>query len=274
MYLTDESAEDLLQQVLEVARAAGRRIVSESEQPLKVTTKSDQTPVCNADLAANEEIIAGLNAIDPSLPWISEESTAASFKERTDWADYWLIDPLDGTWGFVRGKDDFTVSIALIHSSAPVLGVIVAPKLGVAYFASKGFGAYKQIDTELPIPIHVRAANEEHITAACSGPPAAGSQLEQFLESLDAQQEVAAGAALKSCLVAEGKADVYARLGPTGEWDTAAAQIIVEEAGGHVTDTDMQNLRYNTRESLTNPHFVVFGDTRIDWTKHLPKESC
>jgi 3'(2'), 5'-bisphosphate nucleotidase len=93
--------------------------------------------------------------------------------------------------------------------------------------------------------------------------------MQQFLDSLGAHKAVAAGAALKSCLVAEGAADVYARLGPTGEWDTAAAQIIVEEAGGHLTDTTMQDLRYNTRESLTNPHFVVFGDTRIDWLKHL-----
>ena len=266
----DETTDSLIQPVLAIAQTAGQRILAVAEYPLRVSTKTDKTPVCNADMEAHEAIVAGLQALEPRLPILSEESPSISFRERNGWTDYWLVDPLDGTRGFIKGRDDFTVNIALVRGSEPILGVIVAPKLNVAYFATKGSGAFKQIGVEEPVAIHVRDADAADLTVACSGgSPQAGSKMQQFLDSLGAHRAVAAGAALKSCLVAEGAADVYARLGPTGEWDTAAAQIIVEEAGGHFTDTTMQDLRYNTRESLTNPHFVVFGDTKIDWLKHL-----
>ncbi|MBX2836486.1 MAG: 3'(2'),5'-bisphosphate nucleotidase CysQ [Gammaproteobacteria bacterium] len=274
MFLTDEKTDELLTQVLEIARAAGQQILSVAPDSLDVSTKVDRTPVCRADMAAHKAILGGLQALQLDLPVISEESEDISFKERTGWADYWLVDPLDGTWGFLQGTDQFTVNIALIHNDQPVLGVIVAPKLNVAYFAAKNHGAYKQLGDSEPKAIHVRSVDESDITVACSGPAKVGSKFEEFLNSLGQHSEVAAGAALKSCLVAEGAADVYVRLGPTGEWDTAAAQIIVKEAGGHVTDTDMQELRYNTKESLTNPHFVVFGDTRVDWSKFLPKDTA
>ena len=167
---------------------------------------------------------------------------------------------------------EFTVNIALIHAGAPVLGVIYAPVLQLSYYASCGCGAWKQCDGEQPVQIHVRSQPRQRVVVARSRSPDTGPNMRCFLEKLGEHDEVAMGSALKSCLVAEGAADVYARLGPTSEWDTGAAQCIVEEAGGHITDLHMKDLRYNTRESLINPHFFVFGSTDHNWCSYLPPD--
>jgi len=217
--------------------------------------------------------LAGLESIDPSFPVLSEESIPAQ-SERRGWDTFWLVDPLDGTREFLKGNGEFTVNIALVEQRRPVLGVVVAPILGLAYYAWRDGGAFRQISQASPEPIFVRHADTEDLTVACGRGSRDNVHLQAFLQSLGAHREIARGASLKSCLVAEGSADVYARLGPTSEWDTAAAQVIVEEAGGHMTDMGMQDLRYNTGESLLNPHFVVFGDDRVDWAAHLePDES-
>jgi len=273
MRLSHETATSLTKDVLALARRAGRRIVEIADGDYDVCMKGDDTPVTCADMAAHDIIVDGLARLEPALPVLSEESEHIPFGERHRWASHWLVDPLDGTREFLRGNGEFAVNIALVSSHRPQIGVVVAPVLDVAYYAARGLGAWKQSGSARPEPIHVRNAPPDRPTVARSRCPTTGPRLQRFLDRLGAHDEIAMGASLKSCLVAEGAADVYARLGPTGEWDTAAAQVIVEEAGGHITDIASHELRYNQRESLINPHFVVFGDDRIDWAGHVGASS-
>lgn len=266
------TAQRLTREALCVAHHAGRRIVEVYGAHYDVDYKSDNTPVTTADLAAHNIIVEALQKLDPCLPVLSEESDDIPFDERHRWPSYWLVDPLDGTREFLRRNGEFSVNIALIHENVPIAGVIVAPVLNLAYFATRSFGAYKQEGNDKPKPIHVRAAPSP-VTVAKSRSPKVGPRLQHFLDDLGDHDEIPMGSALKSCLVAEGAADIYARLGPTGEWDTAAAQCIVEEAGGYIRDVHSQNLTYNLRESLINPAFLVFGDDQIDWVQHLPPEA-
>jgi len=268
MRLTDETATTLTREVLAIAWRAGRRIAEIAEGDYDVVTKADHTPLTTADLAAHDIIVEGLEELEPRLPVLSEESDDIPFSERHGWASHWLVDPLDGTREFLRGNGEFAVNIALVSGHRPVLGVVVAPVLDLAYFAARGFGAWKQAGGGEPAAIHVRDVPPDRPVVARSRCPVTGPRMQRFLDRLGVHDEIAMGASLKSCLVAEGAADVYARLGPTGEWDTAAAQVIVEEAGGHITDIASHDLRYNVRESLINPHFVVFGDPSIDWASH------
>jgi 3'(2'), 5'-bisphosphate nucleotidase len=265
-------AERLTQDALTIARQAGERIVEVYGGDFDVSYKSDQTPLTTADLAAHEIILGQLQELDPKLPVLSEESDAISFEERHGWDTYWLVDPLDGTREFLRRNGEFSVNIALISNNRPIAGVIFAPILQVAYFATHTCGAFKQVGESTPKLIHVRSAPKP-VTVARSRSPVTGPNLRQFLDGIGDHDEIPMGSALKSCLVAEGVADIYARLGPTGEWDTAAAQCIVEEAGGYVTDTRSRGLTYNMRESLINPNFLVYGDDQIDWAQHLPPEA-
>lgn len=269
-----DTADRLTQEALAIARHAGRRIVEvySEESECDVSYKSDQTPVTTADLAAHDIILEQLQQLQPLLPVLSEESDSIPFAERHEWPTYWLVDPLDGTREFLRRNGEFSVNIALVSNNRPIAGVIVAPVLNIAYFATQSFGAFKQVGEMEPQPISVRSAPDP-VTVARSRSPVTGPRLQQFLDAIGEHDEIPMGSALKSCLVAEGAADVYARLGPTGEWDTAAAQCIVEEAGGYIRDTRSRDLTYNMRESLINPNFLVFGDDRVDWAQHLPPEA-
>lgn len=274
MRLSHDTARTLTHEVLEIAWRAGRRIVEIADGGYDVVTKDDQTPLTTADLAAHDVIVEGLEQIEPRLPVLSEESDEVPFSVRHGWASHWLVDPLDGTREFLRGNGEFAVNIALVSGHRPVLGVVVAPVLDLAYFAARGFGSWKQAGGARPEPIHVREVPVGRPVVARSRCPTTGPRYQRFLERLGDHDEIAMGASLKSCLVAEGVADVYARLGPTGEWDTAAAQVIVEEAGGHITDIASHELRYNDRESLINPHFVVYGDDSIDWAAHAGESAA
>ena len=265
-------AQRLTRDALSIAHHAGKCIVEVYGGTYEVDFKSDNTPVTTADLAAHHVIIKELQQLEPRLPVLSEESDGISFEERHLWPTYWLVDPLDGTREFLRRNGEFSVNIALVHENRPIAGVIVAPVLDIAYYATQGSGAYKQVGSETPEIIHVRTAPSP-VTVAKSRSPTVGPRLQYFLDELGEHDEIPMGSALKSCLVAEGAADIYARLGPTGEWDTAAAQCIVEEAGGYIRDLHRRNLTYNQRESLINPAFLVFGDDQIDWTQHLPPEA-
>jgi len=274
--LDNETLDALRLQALDVAREAGECIVSvygengEGVERVDVDMKADRTPVTTADMAAHALIVDSLATLSPELPVLSEESDSIPLAERGEWPAYWLVDPLDGTREFLRRNGEFSVNIALVAGHRPVLGVIVAPVLDLAYHAVRGLGAWKVVGDGAPEPIHVRDVPARGPTVARSRCPTTGARLQRFLDRLGNYDEIAMGSALKSCLVAEGVADVYARLGPTGEWDTGAAQVIVEEAGGHLVDTSsLKNLTYNMRESLINPDFLVFGDRRIDWRGHL-----
>jgi 3'(2'), 5'-bisphosphate nucleotidase len=258
----------LLNAVKKIAYLAGRNIMEIYDRGYEVTEKSDATPLTEADLAAHHVIIKGLSELTPGLPVLSEESQPTSFAERSTWLQYWLVDPLDGTREFIKRNGEFTVNIALIKEGEPVLGVVYAPVISSLYYAARGLGACKRLELDAPVAIHVRNRCPDKVVVAGSRSHQT-PEFKQFLSRLPDYEVISMGSALKSCLVAEGAADIYARLGPTSEWDTAAAQCIVEEAGGLITDTRMQPLHYNTKDTLLNPHFFVFGDHSIDWSKYL-----
>ena len=258
----------LLEAVKGIAVEAGGKIMQVYATDFSITHKDDLTPLTHADLAAHQTICEALMRLTPGLPVLSEESAHIPFSERAAWRQYWLIDPLDGTREFIKRNGEFTVNIALILDQRPVLGVVYTPVTGLCYFASCGRGAYKQHSGAAPKAIHTRRYADGRCAVAASRSHC-GDSLRDFLARLGDCEILNIGSSLKSCLVAEGQADVYPRFGPTSEWDTAAAQCIVEEAGGRVTDTAMQPLRYNTKPSLLNPHFFVSGDPDKNWSQFM-----
>ncbi|MBF0470853.1 MAG: 3'(2'),5'-bisphosphate nucleotidase CysQ [Gammaproteobacteria bacterium] len=261
--------EHYLQPILDLAIAAGEKIVEIYDQGCCVEQKSDNTPVTIADYAAHDLIVAGLSIIAPEIPCLSEESEGITTAERQSWGRYWLVDPLDGTRDFINRTGEFSVNIALMERDCPVLGVIYAPITGMFYYAARGFGAWKGERGSSPHPIHVRRCDPQRVVVTC-GRSTHSPLLQQFCERLPGYEIIRLGSALKSCLVAEGGADIYARFGPTSEWDTAAAQCVVEEAGGRVSDLALHPLRYNSRDHLLNPHFFVTGESDLYWPGFVP----
>jgi 3'(2'), 5'-bisphosphate nucleotidase len=257
-------APGLSAQVVRLAQRAGDAVLSVYGEQFEVTHKSDQSPLTEADLRSHEILIQGLRALTPELPVLSEEDSDIAFEKRRQWKRYWLIDPLDGTKEFVSRNGEFTVNIALIDDHVPVLGVVHVPVTGTTYTGQPGVGAFRQASGEASEQLHVKtpAATPLRIVGSRSH---RGDSLDKFLPKLDPYEMIAVGSSLKFCLVAEGSADFYPRLGPTSEWDTAAAQAVVEAAGGVVITTDGERLRYNTKPELLNPHFLVFGDRGRDW---------
>lgn len=251
-----------------IAEAAGQAILEVYRRDFDVHEKDDKSPLTEADLAAHRLIVRELEQLQPQLPILSEESASIPFSERSQWNRYWLVDPLDGTREFVKRNGEFTVNIALIESGRPTCGVVHVPVTGISYAGCVGSGAWKTDPHGNRTQIQV--ASRRHHPARIAGSRShAGDSLQRFLDKVGAHEIVSMGSSLKLCLVAEGKADIYPRLGPTSEWDTGAAQAVVEAAGGQVTDLQMQPLRYNTKDSLLNPHFLVFGDLHEDWPAYL-----
>ncbi len=269
MKIAHQGLSTLTDLTVSISKIAGTRTLELFLPEITVTQKGDHTPLTAADLAANKIIIEQLQAIDSTLPILTEESCAVPLAERATWDTYWLVDPLDGTREFIKQNGEFSVNIALIHQGVPILGVVHAPVLDMTYWAAKGEGAWKQIGDTPPREISVRKAPDKRVTVALGWATQFSDKLTRFLDNLGDHHELRMGGALKSCLVAEGRADVYACLGPTGEWDTGAAQCIVEEAGGRITDTRMAGLRYNTGESLINPDFFAFGVSDRLWSDYL-----
>jgi len=258
----------LLDGTIALAKEAGERIMTIYNRDFSVVQKDDNSPVTEADMAAHAVIDDGLEALAPEYPLLSEESAAIPFEDRARWEYYWLVDPLDGTREFIKRNGEFTVNIALIHEHRAILGVVYAPALSLCYYAAQNLGAYKQEGNKAAVPIKVQSHHRDKVIVAGSRSHR-GESLERFLTNLGGYELLSMGSALKSCLVAEGTADIYPRLGPTSEWDTAAAHCIVEEAGGRLTNMQMQDLPYNTKESLLNPHFFVFGDNSVNWSEYL-----
>jgi 3'(2'), 5'-bisphosphate nucleotidase len=263
-----QSFESLIPSIVALARDAGAKILEVYRQPIEVTTKADASPLTIADLRSHETIVQGLSALEPSLPILSEESSVVAFATRSSWRTFWLVDPLDGTKEFLKRNDEFTVNIALIDAHAPVLGVVYVPAKNTMYWGGAKLGAFRQIDGGAIESICVRANAPS--TLRIVGSRSHGSDaLTQALPRLGAHELVQLGSSLKFCSIAEGRADVYPRFGPTSEWDTAAAQAVIEGAGGAVRDSENRALRYNTKDSLLNPYFVAFGDTSRDWVRTL-----
>jgi 3'(2'), 5'-bisphosphate nucleotidase len=256
--------DELLTPVLETARSAGLEIMDVYSREFSVEEKADRTPLTQADLRSQARIIEGLRALDPALPVLAEESALIPFTERERWREYWLVDPLDGTREFVSRNPEFTVNIALVRDHRPVFGVVHVPAQRLDYYGCEGTGAFRHAAAGPAVPIRVRrpAATPVRVVGSRSH---RGDSLDALLERIGPHELKAIGSSLKFCLVAEGAADFYPRLGPTSEWDTAAGQAVLESAGGHVTDLDGRPLRYNTHPGLLNPHFIAFADTGRDW---------
>lgn len=254
--------QDLMQHVVKLADLAGEAILPFWRADVAVTAKADDSPVTAADLAAHHVIADGLRALAPQIPVLSEEDCEISLAERASWQRWWLVDPLDGTKEFIAGSEEFTVNIALIEDGEVVFGVVAMPTNGRCYFGGRAVGAWR---TE-------RGGQAERIQVRDT-PPADGRftvvasrrhsspQQEALLAGLSGavgELELAnIGSSLKFCLLAEGAADCYPRLAPTSQWDTAAAQGVLEGAGGEVINLDGQPFRYPPRESLLNPFFLA-----------------
>ncbi|MCO7225191.1 3'(2'),5'-bisphosphate nucleotidase CysQ [Pleionea sp. CnH1-48] len=262
----------LLDEVVVISKSAGQAILDVyQDDNFGVRVKSDDSPLTEADLASHNVIESALKKLTPEIPVLSEESTDISFAERQKWERFWLVDPLDGTKEFIARNDDFTTNIALVENGRSVLSVIYVPVFDVFYMAAKGLGAYK-IEQGEKQRIQVRTVplvnDEKHYTIVASRRHGL-DKVEALCQKLPHYDLSSRGSSLKMCMVAEGLADCYPRLAPTSEWDTAAAHCIVEEAGGQLVRTDFEELRYNTKESLLNPHFLVLGDGNEDWRSLL-----
>ena len=259
----------LIDPIVALAEDAGRAILEVYSTDFEVHSKDDESPLTQADLASHRWIEAGLLSLTPDIPIISEESGLPGFEERSQWTRYWLIDPLDGTKEFVNRNDEFTVNIALIDNNRPVLGVVHVPVLDKTYVGCEGVGAQRRDGGGEPVPIEV---------AATAGKPPRivgsrshrGASLDAYLENLGDYDMVPMGSSLKFCVIAEGGADLYPRLGLTSEWDTAAAQAVVEQAGGSVVTLDGKPMKYNAKEDILNPHFFVIGASDREWLALLP----
>ncbi len=268
-------------QIETIARRAGAAIMevyNRAEAPA-VRYKEDDSPLTEADRRANAVIAEALEHLAPRLPVLSEESARPDWETRRRWRRYWLVDPLDGTKEFVKRNGEFTVNIARVNDGVAEFGVVHVPVSGVSYLGEIGRGAFRREAGAVPVPIAYRpilhsgpkpAARPLKVVASRSH---LDSRLRPVVERLErefgAVELVNLGSSLKFCLIAEGKADVYPRLAPTSEWDTAAAHAVLAAAGGEVCDTRFQPLRYNQKDGLLNPNFVAMGDRRQDWRKIL-----
>ncbi|MFC3193409.1 3'(2'),5'-bisphosphate nucleotidase CysQ [Marinicella sediminis] len=255
---------DLLKEIEQLSVTAGKAIMDVYESgDFGVDHKSDDSPLTKADLASHRVIVDGLNSLTPDVPVLSEESADIPFEERQKWEKYWLVDPLDGTKEFIKRNGEFTVNIALVESGKPILSVVYVPVTHVTYAAAQGVGVFK-VEGGKRSSIGVMK-NSRFKPTVVGSRSHMSDEVKEYLERLGQHELVSMGSSLKFCLVAEGKADLYPRLGLTSEWDTAAAQCIVEQAGGQVVTLDGEPLQYNSKDSLLNPHFMVFGDKSRDW---------
>jgi 3'(2'), 5'-bisphosphate nucleotidase len=255
----------LLDAACDIARSAGRAILEVYGRAEHVVErKSDDSPLTEADRVAHDIITRKLAELDADTPVLSEESLPHDPATRRAWSRYWLVDPLDGTKEFLKRNGEFTVNIALVEAQRAILGAVYAPVLDRMYSGVLGLGAWRTDGSASPQPIAVRehAATPLRVVGSRSHPT---PELAAYLAALPPHDIADMGSSLKICLVAEGAADIYPRLGPTSEWDTAAAQAILESAGGRMIDPAGRPLRYNTKDDLLNPHFLAFGDQQRDW---------
>jgi 3'(2'), 5'-bisphosphate nucleotidase len=262
--LSNPTEQRLLDAVCDIARAAGRAVLEVYGRDFTVSRKSDDSPLTEADRVAHTIIARDLAALDAAIPLLSEESAPEDHAARRSWPRYWLVDPLDGTKEFVKRNGEFTVNIALVVDGRAVLGAVYAPVLDRLYFGALTQGAWRADGPATPHAIAVRktAASPLRVVGSRSHP---SPELAEYLARLGPHEITDMGSSLKICLIAEGAADVYPRLGPTSEWDTAAAQAILESAGGRMIDLAGRPLRYNSKDDLLNPHFLAFGDQQRDW---------
>ncbi len=256
------------EQVKDIAREAGAAIMPFFKvQNLGINTKLDDSPVTEADFSAHKVIEQHLAELTPDIPLLSEESEEHTKRQRRKWSRYWLVDPLDGTKEFIAGKPEFSVNIALIDQGKPVFGVIYAPVFDSLYFAGDGAGAWKQVGQDSADSIQTKPPTSTFLVTISSR--TRREPVKQLLEPIKPYEFLIAGSSLKMCYIAEGEVDIYPRLGATSEWDTAAAQIILQQAGGAVLNKQLKPLTYNQRDTLINPHFLAVSDAEAPWLKKL-----
>jgi 3'(2'), 5'-bisphosphate nucleotidase len=262
-------SEELLDAVAVIAEDAGHAILEVYRTDFAVEAKGDRSPITEADWRANEVIRIGLGALPGGRPILSEEARAVPWDIRRHWKEYWLVDPLDGTKEFIQRNGQFTVNIALVQAGRPVLGVVHVPDSGTTYGGIVGRGAWRRPRSGDKQDICVRPLGAGPVRVVGSRSHR-GPDLDGYLERLGPHEMVPMGSSLKFCVVAEGNADVYPRLGPTSEWDTAAAEAVLAAAGGQVVSSSGQPLAYNKGPDLLNPWFIASGDGSRDWTFYLP----
>jgi 3'(2'), 5'-bisphosphate nucleotidase len=265
--------EQLLHLAGQIAEAAGREILQVYNKTgnIDVTVKDDNSPLTEADRRAHELIVARLSQLNPPLPVLSEESEQLDFTVRSQWSRYWLVDPLDGTKEFIKRNGEFTVNIALIEDGQPVMGIVHVPVTGITYLGLKGVGA-SRVEAGNVTPIHCRRISPgqkslQVVASRSHRAPALDGLLDRLRAEFTDLDLVSMGSSLKICLVAAGQADLYPRLGPTCEWDTAAAHGVLLAAGGTLVDPDFKELRYNSKAELLNPHFTAIADPSVNWQK-------
>jgi 3'(2'), 5'-bisphosphate nucleotidase len=270
----------LLNAVNEIAIAAGCEIldVYNSDQAIEVSTKQDDSPLTDADRRAHRLIVDRLSRLTPDIPLLSEESDAIDYALRKSWQRYWLIDPLDGTKEFINRNGEFTVNIALIENGQSVAGVVHVPVTGISYFGGIGLKAWKQDCNQAGSEaqaIASRPMQDNIAVRIVASRRHLGQQLDALVVKIEKHFGEATllnmGSSLKMCLLAEGSADIYPRMAPTSEWDTAAAHGILSAAGGEIVDLRFQPLRYNSKPELLNPYFIALADPLYPWQELLDK---
>jgi 3'(2'), 5'-bisphosphate nucleotidase len=249
----------LLPEVVTLARAAGQVVMEiYGELNPAVEYKSDHSPLTQADLVSHHTIEKGLLRLAPYWPVLSEESKEIPFEQRKSWEYFWLVDPIDGTKEFLKRSGEFTINIALMERSAPILGVVFAPVFDKLYYGARGAGCWLADRGQVSQIRTARSGNGKTRVVVSRSHGSGEEDIGRFTGDAANCEFVSMGSSLKFCLVAEGVADVYPRIGPTMEWDTAAAQCLVEEAGGTVTDLEGNPMYYN-KPNLLNPGFIAKG---------------
>jgi 3'(2'), 5'-bisphosphate nucleotidase len=251
----------LAESLLPIVAEAGGAIMKIYDTGFTVQHKDDDSPLTAADLESQRIIIEGLTRLTPGLPILSEESAAAPWTTRRAWTELWVVDPLDGTREFVKRNGEFTVNVALVVDHEAVLGVVTAPAQGLVFWGARGVGAFTE--HRGAVRTAIRTAVPQRPLRVVGSRSHSSPQTADYLGKVAPHIMTSVGSSLKFCLLAEGKAELYPRFGPTSEWDTAAGQALLEAAGGHVTRLDGHPLRYNCRESLLNGDFVAYSDPSV-----------
>ena len=264
----------LIESLVPIVADAGRAILEVYESKFDVVSKEDASPLTLADLAAHALICNALRGLTPDIPVLSEESVPPDFATRQSWSRYWLVDPLDGTKEFINRNGEFTVNIALIENHRAVLGVVGVPAQDVIYCGDVDAGRAQRRDRSGVHALETRRMDPLRELVVVASRSHGGERLEAYIDALAKRfpsvQRTPVGSSLKLCILAEGRADFYPRLGPTSEWDIAAAHAVLAAAGGAVWTLDHATLRYNTKDSLLNPEFLAVADARFDWQRALP----
>ncbi|GAB3731242.1 3'(2'),5'-bisphosphate nucleotidase CysQ [Luteimonas pelagia] len=258
------SSRELREGAIAIAADAAARILAVYDREFDVEHKDDASPLTEADLASHRCIVEGLHALSPDIPVLSEESSDSAFDARRGWDTYWLVDPLDGTREFVKRNGEFTVNIALVEGGVATFGVVRAPVTGKTWHGGATLGAFLREADGDERPIRVRQPAEAPLRVAASRSHR-DARTNDFIGRMGPVEPFAVGSSLKFCALADGRIDVYPRFGPTSEWDTAAAQAVVEGAGGIVVDLSGRPFRYNQRDTLLNGEFVALGDAALPW---------